>query len=40
LIARKCRLEAFNVTVMRQTAMNMPQGFNITGQLTLQATLK
>jgi hypothetical protein len=40
VLARECKLEAINVNVMRQTGTNMPQGFNVNGQLTLQVTLK
>jgi hypothetical protein len=40
VLARECRLEAINVNVMRQTGTNMPQGFNVNGQITLQVALK
>jgi hypothetical protein len=40
VLARECRLEAINVNVMRQPGPNVPQGFNVSGQLTLQVALK
>jgi hypothetical protein len=40
VLARECRLEAINVNVTRQPGTNVPQGFNVNGQLTLQVTLK
>ena len=40
VLAKECRLEAINVQVMRQPGTNMPQGFNVNGQITLQVALK
>jgi hypothetical protein len=40
VLAKECRLQAISVNVMRQQMGNMGSGYNVSGNFTLQVTLK